>query len=102
MSSLTESYYPYHEADEGKTIEIIKGRFPIKESALKSLRKKRKPTQNQLALLSAVNLRSIRSYEQGENELLKAQRETLQRLATHHRGTFEIDDKGFYSVVILY
>lgn len=81
LSSLISLYYPYHEADESKTVELIKQSFPKKESTLKLLRKKRQLTQEQLALLSGVNIRSIRSYEQGENELNKAQGEILQMLA---------------------
>lgn len=81
LSSLISLYYPYHEADESKTVELIKQSFPKKESTLKRLRKKRQLTQEQLALLSGVNIRSIRSYEQGENELIKAQGEILQMLA---------------------
>lgn len=81
LSSLIELYHPYHEADESKTIDLISERFPPKVPALKLIRKSRKLTQEQLALLSGVNIRSIRSYEQGDNELGKAQGETLQMLA---------------------
>ena len=73
-------YYPYHEADEMKTIEKIKSSF-LSVSALKNIRKTRKLTQEQLALLSGVNIRSIRSYEQGCNDISKAQGDTLQMLA---------------------
>ena len=80
FDKLVRMYYPYHEADERKTVEVIAERFP-KVSALKLIRQKRKLTQEQLALLSGVNVRSIRSYEQGDNEIGKAQAETLQMLA---------------------
>lgn len=80
FSRLLNMYYPYHEADEMKTIEVIQGLFP-NTSALKLLRQKRNLTQEQLATLSGVNIRSIRSYEQGTNELAKAQGETLLMLA---------------------
>ena len=73
-------YHPYHEADEMKTIEVIQELFP-NPSALKTLRKKRKLTQEQLAILSGVNIRTIRSYEQGTIDLAKAQGETLLMLA---------------------
>ena len=63
-----------------KTIEVIQELFP-KTSALKTLRKKRKLTQEQLAILSGVNIRTIRSYEQGTSDLAKAQGETLLMLA---------------------
>lgn len=81
LSSLVALYHPYHEADESKTIDLIRGKFPQKESTLKQIRKKRKLTQEQLSVLSGVNIRSIRAYEQGNNDLAKAQGETLQMLA---------------------
>ena len=80
FSSLVNMYHPYHEADEMKTIEIIESLFS-KTSALKRIRQERKLTQKQLAALSGVNIRSIRSYEQGSNDLSKAQGETLMMLA---------------------
>ncbi len=81
LSTLIELYHPYHEADDSKTVDLIRSKFPPKKSILKQLRKSRSLTQEQLALLSGVNIRSIRAYEQGDNELAKAQGETLQMLA---------------------
>ena len=80
FSKLVGMYYPYHEADEMKTIEVIKNCFPS-VSALKAMRKKRKLKQEELAALSGVNVRSIRAYEQGKNDISKAQGDTLQMLA---------------------
>lgn len=80
FSAIVKMYYPYHEADEMKAVEKIKACFPA-VSALKAIRKKRKLTQEQLAMLSGVNVRSIRSYEQGDNDIAKAQGDTLQMLA---------------------
>lgn len=81
LSSIINMYHPYHEADESKSIEAIKERLPKKESGLKYMRNLRKLTQEQLATLSGVNIRSIRSYEQGENSIMKAQVETVQMLS---------------------
>ena len=80
FSNLVSMYYPYHEADEMKTIEKIENCFPS-ISTLKIIRQKRQLTQEELALLSGVNIRSIRSYEQKDNDILKAQGDTLQKLA---------------------
>jgi DNA-binding transcriptional regulator YiaG len=80
FSKLVGMYYPYHEAEEMKTVEIIKSYFPT-VSALKTIRKKRKLSQEELAILSGVNVRSIRAYEQGKNDIAKAQGDTLQMLA---------------------
>ncbi len=82
MSDLMNMYYPLHEAPEEKTVEIIKSRLPQTESKLKIMRKKRGLTQKQLSFLADVNLRSIRAYEQGSNDIYRAQGETLQQLAS--------------------
>lgn len=89
FSNLVNMYHPYHEADEMKTVEIIQSRFPSC-SALKRLRQARKLTQEQLAALSGVNVRSIRSYEQGGSDnISKAQGETLLMLAKALNCTVE-------------
>ncbi len=88
FGQLVNMYHPYHEADEMKTIEIIQGLFS-NTSALKLLRQKRNLTQEQLATLSGVNIRTIRSYEQGTNELAKAQGETLLMLSKALNCTVE-------------
>ena len=82
VSDLMNMYYPLHEAPEEKTVEIIKSRLPQTESKLKIMRKKRGLTQKQLSFLADVNLRSIRAYEQGSNDIYRAQGETLQQLAS--------------------
>ena len=81
LSSLIALYHPYHEADETKTVDIIKERLPKKPPVLKILRRSSGLTQQQLAALSGVSLRSIRAYEQNANDLSNAQGETLQMLA---------------------
>lgn len=80
FSKIVALYYPLHEASEMKTIEMISNMFP-KTSTLKTVRTNRKLTQEELSLLSGVNLRTIKSYEQCENDILKAQGETLLKLA---------------------
>ncbi len=80
FAKMINMYYPYHEADEMKTVEVIEACFPS-GSALKTIRKKRKLSQEDLALLSGVNVRSIRAYEQGKNDITKAQVDTLLMLA---------------------
>jgi DNA-binding XRE family transcriptional regulator len=89
VSDLMNMYYPLHEAPEEKTIDIIKSQLPQTESKLKLMRKKRGLTQKQLSFLSDVNLRSIRAYEQGTNDISKAQGETLQQLAAALNCTIE-------------
>ena len=79
---LVALYYPYHEANEMKTIEKIEACFPS-VSSLKTLRQERKLTQEEFALLSGVN------YEQGQNDLSKAQGDTLLMLAKALNCTIE-------------
>lgn len=88
LGRLINMYHPYHEADEMKTVEIIQGLLS-KDCPLKEIRQKRKLTQEQLAALSGVNVRSIRSYEQGSNDISKAQGETLMMLAKALNCTVE-------------
>lgn len=80
LSEIISLYHPYHEANEMKTVEYIEKLFP-RESQLKRIRQMVHLTQEQLAMLSGVKLRSIKAYEQGENDILKAQGETLLLLA---------------------
>ncbi len=80
FGKLVSMYHPYHEADERKMVERIRACFPVM-SALREMRRKRRLTQEQLALLSGVNVRSIRAYEQGDNDIGKAQVDTVRMLA---------------------
>lgn len=88
FSRLVNMYHPYHEADEMKTVEMIYELFSNK-CPLREIRQKRKLTQEQLASLSGVNVRTIRSYEQGSNDIAKAQGETLMMLAKALNCTVE-------------
>lgn len=79
-SKLVENYFPYHEMDITQSLDLYAGRLPRK-SALKELRRKHGLSQTELALLSGVPERTIRSYEQGTNDISKAQAETLYALS---------------------
>ncbi len=79
-SKLLLQFFPYHEMDVTKTVELIQQHLP-QESTLKRWRKKRDLSQNELSLFSSVPIRSIMAYEQGKLELSKAQGETLYKLA---------------------
>ena len=56
---------------------------------LKAIRQKRKLSQTQLAYLSNVPLRTIKAYEQGIVDIVKAQAETLYSLAQPLQCTIE-------------
>lgn len=79
-SELILSYFPYHEMDVMQSVDLIAARLP-KENRLQELRSAKGLSQNDLALLSGVPVRSIKAYEQGTVELSKAQGETLYALA---------------------
>lgn len=81
LSKLLLNYYPLHEADEMKTVEIIMKSLNM-ESKLKIIRKKKGYSQKGLSLLSNVPLRTIKAYEQGTLDIAKAQCETIYKLAS--------------------
>lgn len=79
-SKLVLDYFPYHEMDEMHVVDLYKSKLSV-ECPLKTLRKQRKFSQTDLALLSGVPVRTIKSYEQGTADIAKAQAETLYALA---------------------
>ena len=77
---LIEAYFPYHEMDISQSLELFKSRLPT-YCPLKELRKQRHFSQAELAVLSGVPIRTIKSYEQGTADIAKAQAETLYALS---------------------
>ena len=74
-------YPTLHEADISKLIDVIYKMF-YPESALKMMRQKCHLSQSELARISGVKLRSIKTYEQGDLDICKAQYDTLCALAS--------------------
>ena len=74
------SIFPYHETDVLQSVDLFRARLP-RVCPLKTLRRRRGLNQTELAALSGVPERTIRSYEQGKNEISKARAETLYALA---------------------
>ena len=72
-------YYPLHEADITKFVEIVDERIReyYKDTNLKRIRTSYGCTQAELARLSGVTLRSIQMYEQRNKNINKASAETL-------------------------
>ena len=66
--------------DNQHLIDYLDNRLRVK-SKLKEMRKKRNLSQSQLAYLSNVNIRNIKTYEQSENDINKAQVNILLSLA---------------------
>ena len=79
-SKLLLNYFPYHEMEIMKIVELIQKHLS-NEPTLKMWRRKRKLSQTELAKISGVSLRSIKAYEQGKLDITKAQGETLFKLA---------------------
>ena len=83
LSDIVMMYGVYHEMDISRFFESMDSRietysFP---SRLKTLRESRGLSQSELASTSGVHLRSIQMYEQGVNDIDKAQAITLYKLS---------------------
>ena len=80
---LKDLYFPLHEADISKFVEIaekrVKDFFP--ETKLKLYRSLNELSQSELANLSGVSLRSIQMYEQRNKDINKASAESLLKLS---------------------
>ncbi len=78
---LRQMYYPLHEADITKFVDIVDRRIRdfFHDTNLKRIRKSRGLNQAELAELSGVNIRSIQMYEQRNIDINKASFETVYR-----------------------
>jgi len=83
FGDLENMYYPLHEADITKFIDIADDlmRQYYSETNLKRIRTACGCTQNELATRSGVSLRSIQMYEQRNKDINKAGVATVYRLA---------------------
>lgn len=83
FQELEKLYYPLHEADISKFVNIVDERmktfFP--ETNLKRIRMAYGCTQAELAEKAGVSLRSIQMYEQRNKDINKASIETVYRLS---------------------
>lgn len=79
-SKLLLKYFPYHEMDEMRIVELYQSMLP-KNSKIKQLRKQSHLSQMELSILSNVPIRTIKAYEQGTVDIAKGQAETLYSLA---------------------
>lgn len=79
------SKYILHEADITKFVEVadavIEAQIDNRESTLRRLRKYYQLTQKMLSEKSGVSLRMIQLYEQGQNDISKAQANVVMALA---------------------
>lgn len=81
IKTLINLYPTLHEADLSKLVEsadrIIERHLAESRSILKALRKQLHITQSKLAELSGVSLRMIQAYEQGDQDIRKAEAQTV-------------------------
>ena len=81
IRTLISLYSTLHEADLSKLVEtadtIIERHIAESHSILKALRKRLHITQSRLAELSGVSLRMIQAYEQGDQDIRKAEAQTV-------------------------
>ena len=83
---ITDLYVRYpvlHEADLSKTLSFAQNALKEYDQAGNALQRARQNaglTQRELAYLSGTTIRAIRSWEQGQNSLLKASYENVLRL----------------------
>lgn len=83
LSRIIGMYSVYHEMDISNFIDTMEELYAAAagESRLKIIRESRGLSQNELAERSGINVRNIRAYEQGGNEIDKAQAKILYKLS---------------------
>merc|ERR1711879_440259 len=69
VSSIRESYFPYHEMEDSRFVEDVTSRYFKDESNLKRIRKRNKMTQKELADKAEVSIRTIQMIEQKHNSI---------------------------------
>ena len=81
INRIVEMYPTLHEADLSKFVvtadSIIESYLVERPNVLKTIRKQAKLTQQRLAEISGVTLRMIQAYEQGDQDIRKAEAQTV-------------------------
>ena len=81
INRIIAMYPTLHEADLSKFVEtadsIIENFLTERPNVLKTIRKQAKITQQRLAEISGVTLRMIQAYEQGDQDIQKAEAQTV-------------------------
>ena len=85
LSTVLSLYPMLHEADLSKFVQVadtlIERHLSTKKSTLKTMRKQLRYTQKELAELTGVSLRMIRAYEQGCQDIRKAEAQSVFELS---------------------
>jgi DNA-binding XRE family transcriptional regulator len=85
INTVLSLYPTLHEADLTKFVAtaaaIMKRHLKERHNVLKTIRKQQRITQKQLSEISGVSLRMIQAYEQGNQDIRKAEVQTVFALA---------------------
>lgn len=83
IEDLQMMYYPLHEADISKFVDIMEDKLRnyYNDTNLKRIRNSINMTQRELSVLSGISLRSIQMYEQKNKDINKASVKTVYKLA---------------------
>ena len=85
INTVLSLYPTLHEADLSKFVQtadtLIQTHLNTRKNMLKTIRKQSHFTQKELADLSGVTLRMIQAYEQGDQDIMKAEARTVFALA---------------------
>lgn len=85
INTMLSLYPTLHEADLSKFVNtadtLIERHLSTKKNTLKTIRKQSRYTQKELAELTGVSLRMIRAYEQGSQDIRKAETQSVFDLA---------------------
>lgn len=83
IEDLQMMYYPLHEADISKFVDIMEDKLRnyYNDTNLKRIRNSINMTQRELSELSGISLRSIQMYEQKNKDINKASVKTVYKLA---------------------
>lgn len=81
INTILSLYPTLHEADLSKFVQtansILQRQLDIRQNRLKAIRKRQRITQRELAGLSGVSLRMIQAYEQGDQDIRRAEAQTV-------------------------
>lgn len=85
INTVLSLYPTLHEADLSKFVHtagtLIERHLSSKKNTLKTIRKQSRYTQKELAELTGVSLRMIRAYEQGDQDIRKAEAQSVFNLS---------------------
>ena len=96
VSAMRNWYDTLHEADLMRFVDTLEAQLMPRSTNLEILRKRAGLSQAQLAAMSGVSSSSIRKFEQRQNDISRAQFNTLNALAqVLNCGVYDLMDSNF-------